>query len=124
MINGYGKWDNRIVPEKPPNKARAAEEVEGRRLGEGKPQKSNTRRMQGRESVSRGLERIRQAARRDRRQRFTALFHHVYDVDQLRVAYFTLKKEAAPGIDGETWRRRGEAAWPREVETYLLIREK
>jgi group II intron reverse transcriptase/maturase len=54
------------------------------------------------------LERIRQAARRDRRQRFTALLHHVYDVEQLRAAYFALKREAAPGIDGETWRHYGE----------------
>ena len=108
MINGYGKSDNRIVPEKPPNKARAAEEVEGRRLAEGKPLKSNTCRTQGRESVTRGLERIRQAANKDRRQRFTALFHHVYDVDQLRLAYLALKREAAPGIDGETWRQYGE----------------
>jgi group II intron reverse transcriptase/maturase len=108
MINGYGKSDNRIVPEKPLNKARAAEGVEGRRLAEGKPLKFNTYRTQGRESVSRGLERIRQAADRDRRQRFTALFHHVYDVDQLRLAYAALKREAAPGIDGETWRQYGE----------------
>lgn len=108
MINGYGKSDNRIVPEKVPNKARAAEGVEGRRLADGKPRKSNTGRTQGRESVSRGLERIRQAANKDRRQRFTALFHHVYDVDQLRRAYLALKREAAPGIDGETWRQYGE----------------
>jgi group II intron reverse transcriptase/maturase len=108
MIDGYGKSDNRIVPEKLPNKARAAEGVEGRRLAEGKPQKSNTCRTQGRESVSKGLERIRQAANKDRRQRFTALFHHVYDVDQLRLAYLALKREAAPGIDGETWRQYGE----------------
>ena len=108
MINGYGKSDNRIVPEKLPNKARAEEGVEGRRLAEGKPLKSNTCRTQGRESVTRRLERIRQAANRDRRQRFTALFHHVYDVDQLRLAYLALKREAAPGIDGETWRQYGE----------------
>lgn len=108
MINGYGKSDNRIIPEKPLNKARAAERVEGRRLAEGKPLKFNTCRTQGRESVSRGLERIRQAANRDRRQRFTAFFHHVYDVDQLRLAYLGLKREAAPGIDGETWRQYGE----------------
>jgi RNA-directed DNA polymerase len=50
------------------------------------------------------LERIRQAARRAKRQRFTALLHHVYDVERLRAAYFALRREAASGIDGETWR--------------------
>ena len=108
MIDGYGKSDNRTVPEKPLNKVRTAEGVEGRRLAEGRPLKSNTCRTQGRESVSGGLERIRQAANRDRRQRFTTLYHHVYDVDQLREAYLALKREAAPGIDGETWRQYGE----------------
>jgi group II intron reverse transcriptase/maturase len=53
--------------------------------------------------MSSALERIRQAARRDKRQRFTALLHHVYEVGQLRAAYFGLKREAAPGIDGTTW---------------------
>ena len=40
--------------------------------------------------------------------RFTALLHHIYNLDTLRMAYFRLKKEAAPGMDGETWRRYGE----------------
>jgi RNA-directed DNA polymerase len=55
------------------------------------------------------LERIRQAARRDRTLRFTALLHHVYHPDRLRQAYFRLKREAAPGVDGQTWRAYGEA---------------
>jgi group II intron reverse transcriptase/maturase len=50
------------------------------------------------------LERIRQAARRDKRMRFTALWHHVYDTEHLRQAYYRLKRDAAPGVDGETWR--------------------
>lgn len=54
------------------------------------------------------LERVRQAAKRDKEQRFTALFHHVYSVDQLRGAYYSLKRDASPGIDGETWRHYGE----------------
>src|SRR3990172_8447992 len=45
------------------------------------------------------LERIRQAARRDRKMRFTALLHHIYNPDMLREAYFRLKREAAPGVD-------------------------
>jgi group II intron reverse transcriptase/maturase len=53
------------------------------------------------------LERIRQAARRDKRMRFTALWHHVYDTKHLRRAYYSLKRDAAPGVDGETWRGYG-----------------
>ena len=55
------------------------------------------------------LERIRQAARRDRKMRFTALLHHIYDLDTLREAYFRLKRTAAPGVDGQTWAAYGEA---------------
>jgi RNA-directed DNA polymerase len=41
--------------------------------------------------------------------RFTALLHHVYDVARLRAAFFALKKDAAPGVDGETWRHYEQA---------------
>ena len=51
----------------------------------------------------RALDRIRQAARRDQKLRFTNLFHHAYAIDRLRQAYFELSKQAAPGIDGQTW---------------------
>ena len=54
------------------------------------------------------MERIRQAASRDRRLRFTTLWHHVYNLEDLRKAYFGLKRNAAPGVDGETWRHYGE----------------
>ena len=54
------------------------------------------------------MERIRQAACRDKQLRFTTLWHHVYDIEYLRGAYFSLKRNAAPGVDGETWRHYGE----------------
>jgi RNA-directed DNA polymerase len=54
------------------------------------------------------MERIRQAASRDKRLRFTTLWHHVYNMEHLRKAYFGLKRNAAPGVDGETWRHYGE----------------
>jgi len=54
------------------------------------------------------MERIRQAACRDKQLRFTTLWHHVYDIEHLRGAYFSLKRNAAPGVDGETWRHYGE----------------
>ena len=59
-------------------------------------------------------DRIRRAARRDKKLRFTNLFHHVYAVDRLRQAYFELSKQAAPGIDGQTWQDYG-----RELEGNL-----
>ncbi len=61
------------------------------------------------------LERIRQAASRDKQLRFTALWHHVYNVERLEAAYFGLKRSAAPGIDGETW-----ATYGRNLEENLL----
>jgi RNA-directed DNA polymerase len=54
------------------------------------------------------VERIRQAAGRDKKMQFTTLWHHVYDLDRLRAAYLSMKREAAPGVDGETWRHYGE----------------
>ena len=52
--------------------------------------------------------RIRQAAQKDKELRFTALWHHVYNVDQLRKAYLGTKRHAAPGVDGQTWQQYGE----------------
>jgi len=111
MMDGHGKSDRPIVPAKPPNEAEpeeAKEAVEGRGLAKGKAPERNMCRTQSRRSMSSALERIRQAARGDKRQRFTALLHHGYDVERLRAAYFGLKREAAAGIDGTTWRRYGE----------------
>ncbi len=59
-------------------------------------------------SLQSALERIRQASSRDKKLRFTGLWHHVYQVDRLREAYFSLKRGAAPGVDGETWRHYRE----------------
>ncbi len=60
------------------------------------------------EDLQNALQRIRQVACQDKGLRFTALWHHVYNVDSLRVAYFGLKRNAAPGVDGETWQHYGE----------------
>src|SRR5512139_895166 len=54
------------------------------------------------------LERIRQAASRDKKLRFTGLWHHVYEASRLREAYSGLKRKATPGVDGETWKHYGE----------------
>jgi group II intron reverse transcriptase/maturase len=85
-----------------------AEEVEGSGQAKGNAALQNTDRTQRRENVPSARDRIRQAAETDKGRRFTALLHHVYDNDSLREAYFGLKRNAAPGVDGETWRAYGE----------------
>ena len=104
MMNGRGKSDSAIVAGKPTNKAGqpAAESVEPSAEAEGNASQQSTRRAQDRESVSQALERIRQVARQRKEERFTSLFHHI-SVELLRVAFFALKRDAAPGVDGLTW---------------------
>ena len=108
MMNGAGKSDRSVVPRKPPNKvdSSTAEAVEGRDLTKGNTTQQNTSRTQCRTSVPSELERVRQAAKRERGARFTALFHHV-TIDRLRTAYLGIKKQAAPGVDGMTWQQYG-----------------
>jgi RNA-directed DNA polymerase len=110
MTNDRGKSDSSVVPRKPLNRAEepAAEAVEGRELAKGNTLEQNASRTPSRQDAPSALERIRQAAQRDRQQRFTALLHHVYDTDRLRQAYFALKRDAAAGVDGETWQHYGE----------------
>jgi RNA-directed DNA polymerase len=107
----HGKSDSSVVPTNSPNKAveSAAEAREGSGLAEGNSPDSHGDRTLSRMSTPDGIERVRQAAKRDRKQRFTALLHHVYDTDRLRAAYSAVKRDAAAGIDGETWRHYGEA---------------
>src|SRR5262250_2196804 len=110
MTNGPGKSDSPTVPGKSPNKAGqpAPEGMEGKGLAKGNLLKQNASRTPSRQDAPSALERVRQAAKKDRKLRFTALLHHIYNLDTLRMAYFSLKKEAAPGVDGETWRHYGE----------------
>jgi retron-type reverse transcriptase len=110
MVNGHGKSDSSAVPRKSPNQAEgpAREAREGRGRAKGNSPECNALRTQGRDSTTSALERVRQAARKDRKQRFTALLHHIYDVERLRAAYLTMKKDAAAGVDGETWEHYGE----------------
>ena len=104
MMHGREKSDLAIVAMKPANKAGrpVAELVERRAGAEGNAEQQRTRRAQDRESVSQGLDRIRQAARQRKKERFTSLYHHL-SVAMLRTAFFALKRDAAPGVDGLTW---------------------
>jgi RNA-directed DNA polymerase len=112
MMNGRGKSDRSIVPKEPANKGNGApltaEQVEGRGLAKGNPSQQNKVRTQRRAALQSELERVRQAARRDKGLRFTALWHHVYNIDRLREAYYAMKRDAAAGVDGETWQHYGE----------------
>ena len=69
-----------------------------------RPYRANQLHLHG---LPKALERIRQAANRDKQMRFTSLWHHVYSIEALGNAYYSLKRDAAPGVDGETWREYG-----------------
>lgn len=70
--------------------------TEGRGLAKGNSPERNALRTQGREDALSALERVRQAATRDKKQRFTALFHHIYDVERLRAEF--CKKNSGPRL--------------------------
>lgn len=110
MVNEREKSDGVVVLAKPSNKPErsGAETVEGRTPAKGNSLERNALRTQSRDGAQSALGRVREAAQKDKKQRFTALLHHVYDVGGLRQAYFALKRDAAAGIDGETWRHYGE----------------
>jgi RNA-directed DNA polymerase len=115
MMNGHEKSDSVIVAVKPTNKAEqpaaerstveptAAEPVEPRTETEGNADQQSTCRAQHRISVPQALERIRKVARERKKERFTALFHHI-SVELLEASFFELKEDAAPGVDGLTWK--------------------
>jgi retron-type reverse transcriptase len=106
------KSDINIVPKKAPNKGGQPQPVCGGTGGKDDDQGESLERTtvtctQRQAKASSGLERIRQAAGRDKNLRFTSLMHHI-SKDLLREAYKSLKRNAAPGIDNETWQAYGE----------------
>ena len=105
MTHGHEKSDPNIVATKLPNKAGrpAAEAVERRAGTKGNTDQQSTCRAQNRESVSQALGRVRQAARQKKKEKFTALLHHI-SVETLEAAFYALKRKAAPGVDGVTWK--------------------
>jgi group II intron reverse transcriptase/maturase len=109
-MNGYGQSDGPVVPANLPNKAAEAAAEVGEERG---PAKGNTdgKTHPGRSAgpdVSSALGRVREVARRDRKARFTALLHHV-SLGRLRGAYWAIRPQAAPGVDGVTWAQYGQA---------------
>jgi RNA-directed DNA polymerase len=108
-MNGYGQSDDPVVPANSPNKTvRAVAEV-GEERGSAKGNTGSETRA-GRsagDGVSSELGRVREVARRDKEARFTALLHHV-SLGRLRAAYWAIRPQAAPGVDGVTWAEYGQ----------------
>jgi group II intron reverse transcriptase/maturase len=104
MMHGQKKSDSSVVAVKSANKpAQAgAESMERRGEAKGNTEELRMRRTQGRESVFRRLDRVRQRARHKKKERFTALLHHV-DIDLLLHSFYGLKRSAAVGVDGMPW---------------------
>ena len=109
FMHGSGESYSGVVPAKQPNQSERspAEAVEGRPLAKENTQEPNPCRTPSRKSGPSGLERVREAAKQDKELKFTALLHHV-SIDLLGQSYHSLKKEAAPGVDGMTWQEYGE----------------
>ena len=122
MMHGREKSDPAIVARKPTNVAGrpAAEPVERRAGAEGNADQRRRRRAQDRVSVSQALGRVRRAARQRRRERFTALFHHL-SPGLLREAFLALKRDAAPGVDGLTWRDYEADLEPRLADLHARV---
>jgi len=108
MMHDREKSHSAIVAAKPTNKADAtsvadaAEPVEPRAGTKRNVGEQSTHQTQGWARVTQALDRVRQAARLRKEEKFTALFHHL-SVDLLREAFFALKRDAAPGVDGMRW---------------------
>ena len=108
-VHGGGESYSGIVPTKQSNEGGGGpkEIVEGRPLTKENAEEPNPYRTPSRESGPSGLDRVRQAAKGDAKMRFTALLHHV-NIDLLRSSYYSLKREAAAGVDGVTWQEYGD----------------
>jgi RNA-directed DNA polymerase len=93
-----------IVPMNHSNKdtRKSAESGEGRPLIKENAGQSNTFPTQSGKGVSQGLAGVRKAAREHKEMKFTALLHHL-NVDLLQESFYSLKRKAAPGVDGVRW---------------------
>jgi len=122
MMHDPQQSDPCVVAMKPANKSEGAgaELVERRRGAEGSADEFNTHRTQSRESVPHGLEGVRERAKKWKKERFTALLHHV-DVDLLRWSYSRLKRDAAAGVDGQSWAQYGEQLEARLVDLHERV---
>ena len=122
MMHEPEKSDLSIVAAKPANNSgrSEAESVERREGAKGNTGKIHTCRTPSRESVFAGLARVRERARRGKKERFTALLHHV-NVDLLRQAFSWLKRDATAGVDGLTWREYEQNLEARLVDLHARV---
>lgn len=106
MKHKHRESDGSIVPKKLLNKTAmqnaAAETVEGRVPTKGKPVAGTTVRTQCRVAVQESLSRVRQARDGRKVEQFTALLHHVYSIDTLITAFYSLNRKAIAGVDKTT----------------------
>ena len=109
MMDGAQQSDAAVVARKAANKGAGvpAEPLERRAAAERNPRRTGTVRTQGRGAVSPGAERIRQFAKENPGEKLTALLHHI-TTETLEAAYLALKRDAAAGVDGMTWREYGD----------------
>ena len=122
VVNVDEKSDRSVLPGKLPNKAGAAEAMEGRGLVKGNAGESNTVRTQCREVVSQGLRGVHEQARKDRHCRFTALLHHITPT-LLVTSFYELKRNAAAGVDGVSWADYEGQLYDRVHELHREIHE-
>ncbi|MEW5755399.1 MAG: group II intron reverse transcriptase/maturase [Pseudomonadota bacterium] len=122
VMTPVGKSDKAILPKKPANKAGStvAESVEGRALTERNGQQDAGDQTQSWSNATSGLVAVREAARKDKRLRFTNLLHHV-TVDALRSSYLALQRDAAPGADGITWQDYQQGLEERLAELHRRV---
>src|ERR1039458_4834292 len=118
-MHGHEKSDPAVVVLKPANKAGepGAERVERRAGAEGNADQHSTLRAQNRERVTQALDRVRNAARQRKKERFTPRLHLV-NVDTLRMAFHALKRNAGPGVDCVTWTDYGADLEPRLADLH------
>ena len=121
-VNGRRESNNVIVPMKQPNESQGGpkEVAEGRALTKENAEEPNPCRTQSRESGPSGLDRVREAAKGNKELKFTALLHHV-TIGLLRSSYFSLKKNAAVGVDRVTWKEYGNGLEDRLVDLHGRI---
>ena len=123
MSHRRGKSDRGVVPQKLPNKAvgaipAAAEGVEGRPRAKGNAVAARMSRRSSRiYDMGSALDGIRQTAKGRRGAKFAGLLHHIYAVERLQAAYYALRRDAAPGVDGQSWESYGQ-----ELQGTLLDR--
>ena len=97
-----------------------AESAEERSLIKENARQPNTYPTQSGKGVSQGLANVRKTARENKEMKFTALLHHL-TTEQLRESFYSLKRKAAPGVDGVTWQEYEPGLEDRLVDLHSRV---